>query len=133
MSTCLLAKANITIVEGGTFDKTWQWKVGDPAVVKDLTGYVGRMMIRAKLEDAVPLLTLENQVGVWAPDATSGIYILTPLQGIYKMYVTEEDTTGLCAEHKDIEGVYDLFLTSPDDEAVLKMYGTCKILAAVTR
>jgi hypothetical protein len=31
--SCILANIPITVVEGGTFNKIFQWKTGDPAVV----------------------------------------------------------------------------------------------------
>lgn len=35
---CVLANINLTIPEGGTVNKIYQWKSGDPAVAVDLSG-----------------------------------------------------------------------------------------------
>lgn len=133
MSTCIVAKLNLIIYEGGTFDKTLQWFIGDPTVAVDLTGFDAKMTIRHRLADAVPLLSLPLVEIAWAPDGTSGIYLSDPANGKYQIYIKDEDSIGLCAENKDIDGVYDLFLYNAVGEAVLKVYGSVKLVAAVTR
>jgi len=133
MSTCLAAKVALVILEGGTFDRDFQWKSGSPAVAVDLTGYNAAMDIRTELASDTPLISLALEAGPWAADANSGIYITDAAEGMFKIYIKEEDTMGLCATHEDVTAVYDIFLTSSDGEAVFKMFGACKILAAVTR
>ena len=135
--SCIRANIPITIVEGGTFDKTFQWKTGDPAVAVDLTGFTGVMTIRAKLADVVALQSVPNDAGPWVADADTGIYIYdqsVPADvGKVRAYIKDDDTLGMCAAHKDIAGVYDLFLYSPAGEAVLQIYGVATMIAAVTR
>jgi hypothetical protein len=137
MGTCVQANIPITIVEGGTFNKTYQWKVGDPAVPVDLTGYTANMQVRAKLKDTEALLTVPFQTDEFTPDGPTGIYLITddPEEdvGKWRVYLRDDDTLGICGNHKDIAGVYDLFLYNPEAEAVLKMYGVATIVAAVTR
>ena len=63
---CIAANIDIIIIEGGTFDKTYQWKTGDPAVAVDLTGYSANMQIRAKTKSEtilleVPLLAIISE------------------------------------------------------------------------
>jgi hypothetical protein len=135
---CIRANIPITIVEGGTFDKTFQWKSGDPATPVDLTGYSAEMHVRKKLKDETTLLDLDYHPDEWIPDGDSGIYIYDGEEvpadlGKYRIYVKDEDSLGICEEHKDITGVYDLFLYSPEGEAVLQQYGVATIIAAVTR
>jgi len=129
------ANIDITIVEGGTFDKNFQWKTGTPPVAVDLTGYSARMQVRAKLKDTETLLDIETVVDPWAADGDSGIYFAEDVEdeGKWKVYIRDDDTQGICAAHKDISGVYDLFLYSAGEEAVLQLYGVATLVAAVTR
>jgi hypothetical protein len=136
---CIRANIDITIVEGGTFNKTFQWKIGDPALPVDLTGYSARMQIRSKLKDTDSLLDAEFNEESWTADGDTGIYFYSTEDeydedmGKWRIYLRDDDTQGLCANHKDIIGVYDLFLYSPAGEAVLQQYGTATICASVTR
>ncbi len=130
---CVAAKINLTIYEGGTFDKTFQWKTGTTPTAVDLTGYDARMAIREKLTDTSAILSLIRITDPWVADGDSGIYFDDGDEGYYRVYINDEDSAGICAEFKDIDGVYDLFLESPGGESVLKQYGTAKLKAAVTR
>ena len=130
---CVAVKVNITIYEGGTFDQMFQWSTGSPAVVVNLTGYTAALSVRSKLVDTTALIYCSTAVSPWVADGDSGIYIDTPTTGEYRIYITDEDTTGICVLHKDVEGVYDLFLHNPAGEVVLKQYGKAALKAAVTR
>ena len=138
---CIRANIDITIVEGGTFNKTFQWKTGDPALPVDLTGYSAHMQVRAKIKDTTVLLDVDHQLLAWTADGPTGIYFYNDEYdeydaedfGKWRIYLKDNDTQGLCANHKNIEGVYDLFLYNPSREAVLQQYGTANIIAAVTR
>lgn len=135
MASCIRANVDIAIIEGGTFDQTFQWKQGSPLAAVDITGFTATMKIRATLAGAV-LLSVPNQVAAWTADATTGIYIYpngTVDTGKWRVYLRDESTLGLCALNKDINGVYDLFLTNTLDEVVFQMYGSATIMAAVTR
>ena len=138
MSHCLAVQTGIIIYEGGTFDQAYLMKSGSPAIAVDLTGYTAVMTVRSKINDTTPrLLKLTSFAGSNAADGTSGIYI--PNQtgsdiGKFIIYIKDEDTFGMCAlKHKDLEGVYDLFLYNPDGEAEFKVYGNATIRAAATR
>ncbi|MFA5394409.1 MAG: hypothetical protein WC346_00135 [Methanogenium sp.] len=136
--SCIRANIDITIVEGGTFDKTFQWKTGDPAVAVDLTGYTAKMQVRAKLKDASPLIDIESSEDPWEADVKSGIFFYDDEYdpddaGKWRIYITDEDAADICSAHKDITGVYDCFLYNPDGEAVLQLYGVATLVAAVTR
>ena len=131
--SCVRANIPITIVEGGTFDKTFQWKTGDPASAVDLTGYTANMQVRAKLKDTTSLLDVPFVDDDWVADVATGIYIPVSVPGTYRIYLKDNDTLGMCASHKDIAGVYDLFLYNASEEAVLQQYGVATIKAAVTR
>lgn len=139
---CIQANIDITIVEGGTFDNIYQWKTGPiiSAVAVDLAGYSAHMQIRAKIKSEESLLDIPFQITSWVADGVTGIYF--PINedeydlddvGKYRVYIKDTDTLGLCAAHKDIIGVYDLFLYNTLGEAVLKQYGVATIKAVVTR
>lgn len=130
---CVAAKINLTIYEGGTFDKEFQWKTGTTPTAVDLTGYTAKMTVRATLAATTAILSLVNKTGPWVADADTGIYMDTPTTGKYRVYVKDSDAAAICSAHVDIEGVYDLFLISSGGESVLKQYGKAKLIAAVTR
>jgi hypothetical protein len=128
---------DITIVEGGTFNSTYQWKTGSPSLPVDLTGYTAVGSIRSKLTDVAALLAIPNKAAPWAADGDTGIYIYpngSPPddQGKWRIYLKDDDTKGLCTAHKDIVGVYDVFLYSPAGEAVFQQYGVATIKASST-
>ena len=131
--SCVEAKVNIRVVEGGTFSKEFLWETGSPAVAVDLSGYTALFAIREKLSDTAALVEGEEVATPWAADGDTGVYFDPVVTGQFMLYLNDEDVQALCTRHADIVGVYDLFLYSPAGEAVLKIYGTCKIPAAVTR
>lgn len=132
---CIAIKNNITIYEGGTYDDTpLTWKDTDSETPIDFTGYTAKMQIREKLNSSSTLLSITEASASWTADGDSGIYIDAPTTGQFRIYIKDEDTLGMCGDHKDIlEGHYDLFLYSASGEAVMKVYGICRIYAAVTR
>lgn len=134
MGTCVVAEIDLTIYEGGTFSQSFIWKTGDPATEVDLTGYSAEMMIRHRISDASPKLSITNKSGALAADDESGIYFTDVEDGEYTIYLNDADTAALCgSSHETVRGVYDLFLTSPSGEVVLKQYGTANLIGAVTR
>jgi hypothetical protein len=130
---CIAVNAPITIYEGGTYDQTFQWKTGETPEAVDLTGFTAELMARAKITDAAPLISIETVLDPWEADGDSGIYFDDGAEGKYRVYLNDEDAAGLCATHKDIPGSYDLFLTSPAGETVLKQYGVCTFVASNVR
>lgn len=132
MSGVIAYEYNIIIYEGGTFDKWFRWLVDGVPV--SLTGFTGKMQVRQKITDSAPLLSLLPVQVAWQPDATSGIYMMdVGVDDRYRIYIKDEDTLGLCVNHKNINGTYNLFLYNPSGESVLKQYGSASIVAAVTR
>jgi len=132
MSNTVFYQLDITIHEGTTYDKWFKWVVDD--IPQDLGGVRGLMQVRSKITDENPLIDLPFVVDPWVADGTSGIY-LTQVDGddAWQIYISNNDTTGICEMHKDIPGVYNLFLYNADDECVLKQYGTANLIAAVAR
>lgn len=136
--SCIRVDIPLTIIEGGTLNKTFQWKTGDPSLPVDLTGFTGHMQIRAKLKEETVLLDVPSATEDWTADGDTGIYFydgetIPDDKGKWRIYLRDNDTNGLCALHKNIVGVYDLFLYSADGEAVLQQFGVATILASVTR
>lgn len=131
---CVTHVVDLVMEEGCTFDKWFRWKVGTSYVPID--DYTAVMHCRKKIKDAVPLLTLPTIAVPWAADGDSGIYILddgvdADLVGKYQIYVNNEDLTGICLDHKDIdEGIYMLTLQTAAGEVVLKQHGSLIIHAA---
>lgn len=138
---CIEVNYDITVIEGGTYDKIFQWKTGDPAIPVDISGYTASGMIRTKLKAEPALLSLPYQSKTWVADGDTGIYILQNDEydeyddetGKFRVYIKDTDTVGMCAKHYDVTGVYDLFLYNPLGESVLKMYGVATIKATATR
>ena len=131
--TCLAVKAGITIYERGTFDQIFQWLTGVAEDEVDLTGYTAEFTVRATMSATTALITATTGIIPWAADVDSGVYFDDAADGKYRIYINDEDTQDICSAHADIAGYYDLFLTSPAGEVVLKQYGACKIKAAVTQ
>lgn len=91
------------------------------------------MSILAKITDTTPILSITETTATWAEDCASGIYLDEASDGKYRIYLRDNDLDGICVAHKDIVGVYDLFLTAPTGETVLKQYGSCTLKAAGSR
>lgn len=123
---------NITIIEGGTYDKEFRWIVNDETV--SLLNYSGLMQIRQKITDTSVLLELPFIEIPWVADGISGIYLVNVgIEDKYKIYINDEDTTGLCINHKSITCVYTLFLYNAFGESVLKQFGNANIIASGMR
>ena len=129
---CALYHYDITMQEGGTYDKWFKWSAG--GVVVSLAGITAHMQIRKKIKDTDVLLNVPFVSTPWIADGTTGIYLMdVGTDDRYRIYIKDNDSLGLCSEHKNIIGVYDLFLYNSDEESILKQYGSITITAAVTR
>lgn len=76
---------NIEIDKGSTFRASLVWKVGEPAVPKDLTGYTGRMQIRPDVDSP----TIYHEMTT----ANGGISIDGP-NGKISLFISDTDSTG---------------------------------------
>jgi len=141
MTQCVRYPYDITIVEGGTYDMWFRWSTGPVGAVPEpvhIYGYSGIMQGRKKLTDELPLIDLPNVTDPWVADGISGIYIqdddaTADLFGVWRIYIKDENTLGLCERHKQVEGVYSLFLYNTLGEAVLNQYGTMTIEPSAAR
>ena len=125
MTASARARVDLTIYEGATFNQTFQWKTGDPAVPVDLTGFSARMHIRESIESETALLELDSDGG--------GVVIDDPpADGKYSVHLAATETAGLCRDHERINAVYDILLIL-DDVVLLQQYGKAKIYPSVTR
>jgi hypothetical protein len=135
---CVPFNYDITLHEGGTYDKEFRWLVTALLTPVSVYGCTALLQVRRKTTDEDTILELEDVTDPWAADGESGIYILddnaTPeLEGYWKLYIRDEDSLGLCDLHKDIGATYNMFLYNSSDEAILKQYGKFTIIAASAR
>lgn len=96
-------KRKLTIVQGATFRRRWEWKPG--GVIADLTGCSARMQVRADIDSPDVLLELTTENG--------GI-VLGAEPGTIDLYIGARQTAGIAWE----VGVFDLeiqYATGPDD------------------
>lgn len=113
-------KLPLKIYQGATFRKVVTWKAGDPAVPVDLTGCTARMHVRAKLEDAAPLLSLTT--------ANGGIVLGDEL-GTVTIYLSDEATAAISW----VSGVYDLEIEFTNGDVRRFLYGAVTVSKEVTR
>lgn len=106
------------IDQGATEVQPFVYQPG--GVVADLTGWSARMMIRAKVADASPLLSLTSP---------SGGIVITAATGTVTVTLTAAQTAALAAGVH----VYDLEIVAPDTRVVKMMRGTMTVRAEVTR
>jgi hypothetical protein len=133
---CVNYNYDIHIIEGGTYDEWHQWLVD--GIPMNIVGYTGIMQGRKKLNDDYPIINIPIMSDIWIADGKSGIYILDDginedYAGKYRMYINNEDTSNICASHKNIVGVYNAFLYNTLGEAVLNQYGIMNVQAAIVR
>jgi hypothetical protein len=130
--SCVLYNYDITIHEGATYDKWFRWLI--EGVPVSLLGVTGVMQIRKKTTDIDPLLSIPFVTSAWVADGDTGIYLMDiGIDDRYRIYIKDSDSLGICVAHKDITGIYNLFLYSAEGESILKQYGVSNIIAAVAR
>lgn len=122
------ARIDLVIHEGKDHRWEYVWQAGSPPTAVDLTGWTAELDIRATPAGKRLLrLTTENG-GIKIADQQTD-------RGAYAIEVSSSDTEGICVDHEDILGVYELVLISPPDDRKrrLQQWGRIVILAAVTR
>lgn len=126
MPTSAREKQDLVMYEGATFSHSFRWETdADPAVPISLNGYSGAMHIRLNIADEDPIFELTTENG--------GIVIESPSpSGVYTIYVSADDSEGICTEHEMIIAPYDLMLEK-EGERVLQQYGMVRIYPSVTR
>ena len=114
------ARVNLIIEQGVTWSQSFTWKVGDPLVIVDLTGFTARMQIRPSRCSS----TIVADIGT----ANGGI-VIDPLAGRFDVSMSS-DVTGA------IDGglyVYDLEATSGGGEVSRVLGGAVSFSEEVTR
>ena len=115
------AKINLTIYQGTTFKKEFQWLIGTPPTPVDITGYTFRMQIREKIKDPDFLVELTTE--------NSKIVITTPVEGRFSLIVSHIETSLMDFK----TAVYDLEVISPSGEVSRFCEGSVQISPEVTR
>lgn len=113
------ASIDLTIYQGSTFLKKFQWKTGNPPVPVNLTGYSARMQIREKITSPNPVISLTTENG--------GIKLEN--DGFIVLNISAEDTASF-----NFKGaVYDLELISPTGFVRRLIEGSVTLSPEVTR
>lgn len=66
---------NTTIDQGATWVRTITWKGPDSSLVRDLTGYTGRMSLKSGGVTAISLTTENGRMTIGGADGTIGLEI----------------------------------------------------------
>ena len=121
------ATINLEMFEGASLYQEFIWETGDPSVPVDLTGMTARMQVRDEIEDTVVIFDLNTENG--------GIILVSnpPDDGKYVIYISRENTEGLCPDHTKRFLVYDLFFYIGTEEAGLHQRGKISLYPSVTR
>ncbi|MFA6198797.1 MAG: hypothetical protein WC679_00070 [Bacteroidales bacterium] len=115
------ATVNLTIYQGSTFIKEFQWKTGNPLVPVNITGYAIRMQIRENIKSQAVIIELSTTNGrISITDATNGFFVLN---------IAAVDTTTLDFK----AGVYDLEMVSPLGIVTRLLDGSVSLSLEVTR
>ncbi len=113
------AKLDLTVYQGATFRKSFQWLTGVPATPVNLTGYDIRMMIRSSVVDAACMASLTLGDGITITDAEAGKF---------EVYMSPVQTAGFSKK----TAVYDIeFAIGPDVDRVVE--GDISVSFEVTR
>jgi hypothetical protein len=116
------AALDLTIYQGTTYNKSFQWKTGAPALPVDLTGCTARMHIRKQLKDVEPVLQLTTE--------NDRIVLTLPLEGKFEIRLTAAETALLTFT----QAVYDFEIVYPNGEPVYRLFeGSVEVLPEVTR
>jgi hypothetical protein len=116
-------KTPLPIEAGATFRKTYKYVSSlSPVVPIDITGYTARMQFRAKIGDALPVLSLTDVANA------SGQLIINGPQGSVEIYINDTTTSALYGG-----GVFDLELVSPTGEVIRLVQGSYSVSPNVTR
>ena len=117
------AQLNITIYQGSTFQKSFQWSSGQPSVPVDITGASIRMHVREKYSSPSVIIacTTEND----------RIHITDAALGKFEIEISATDTASMGFK----SAVYDLEIVFPGSPERVKrlIQGTVALSLEVTR
>lgn len=111
---------DFTIYQGASFDRTFTWQTGAPASNVNLTGYTGRMQIRAAVGSPTTIVELTTSNGRMTLGGSAGTIALA---------ITATDTTPLAPG----QYVYDMEMVSSGGQVTRLLEGRATVSAEVTR
>lgn len=111
---------DFTIYQGASFDRVFTWQVGDPATAVNLTGYTGRMQVRAAVGSPTTIVELTT---------SNGRMTLGGAAGTITLAITASDTAALAPG----QYVYDMEMVSSGGEVTRLLEGRATVSAEVTR
>lgn len=117
-------KKDLSLYQGAVFDEPFEYVEDDEVTPIDLTDMTMRMQVRATLASTAKILDLTTENG--------GIVITDAANGLFKLYVSAEDTDDLDPTDS---AVYDLEVVpaAGESEAFRLMMGTFRIVGEVTK
>ena len=115
------AKVNLTVYQGATFKKEFQWTTTADKIPVDITGLHIRMQIREKLKDVTFVIELTTE--------NSRIIISNPTEGRFYLILSAELTSVLLIKH----GVYDIEVMFSDGFVERIIEGSVSVSPQVTR
>ena len=115
------AELDLTIYQGSTFEKSFQYKTGDPPTPVDITGVELRMQVRLKTSSTDVLIELTTD--------NNRITIDDAAEGKFSFLITDEDTALLDFKR----GVYDLEIVWPNGKVNKLLKGAVELEKEVTR
>lgn len=95
------ATLNITIYQGSTFTKSFQWSTGTTPTPVNITGYKIRMQLREKLSSPTPIIECTTENG--------RITITDAVAGKFKVEIAAADTAAMIFK----SAVYDIEMVEP--------------------
>lgn len=116
------ATLDLTIYQGATYNKPFQWKTGTPLVPVDITGCTARMQIRKSVSspDVLFELTTEND-RIVITDAVNGKYEIRIPASVSSQFLFKN-------------GTYDFEIVYPSGEPVYRLLeGSVEVVPEVTR
>lgn len=115
------ASIDLTVYQGSTFSRVFQWKSGNPSVPVNLTGYTARMQIRERVNSPTSLISLTTE--------NNRIVITNAPQGTFELRISDADTSSLNFKN----AVYDLEFVSPTGFVRRLFEGSVTLSPEVTR
>ena len=111
---------DFTLYQGASFDRTFTWQVGDPATLVNLSGFTGRMQVRAATGSPTTIVELTT---------SNGRMTLGGAAGTIALAITASDTAALAPG----QYVYDMEMVSSGGEVTRLLEGRATVSAEVTR
>ena len=115
------ANINLTIYQGTTFKKDFQWLIGTPSTPVDITNFKIRMQIRATIKDTNFIVELTTENG--------RIIISDAINGKFYLFLDDSITSGLTIK----SGVYDIEIIDLSLHVERLIQGSIIVSPEVTR